>query len=274
MRVARCVGLAALAACGIDVQGTRPDAPDASVDGGAPWDGATPQDDASAPSRGPIVAYTFTEGAGARTADVSGVEPAAPLEIESPGGGGFAWNADGLELSGALARSTGAQKVYDACTASGAITVEAWLTPATATQGGPARAFTYSSGDVDARNFTIGVGSDSGGTPGSRYLLRFGTTTQVNFEVASGTQAVKTALQHVVGAFARGASRLWVDGTSRADGRNGGDLKWRTDAVLAVGGEPGRTDRPFRGTLSYAAVFCRELDDAEVRARFAAGPPR
>jgi hypothetical protein len=269
------VCLVTLAACGIDVHGTLPDDSGAGIDGGEPArDGATARPDAGAPGRGPIAAYTFLEGNGARAGDVSGVEPAAPLEIENPAAGGFAWTPEGLELSGALARSGPAQKVHGACTASGAITIEAWLTPSVAAQGGPARVFTYSTGDVNQRNFTIGIGSTNSQAPASRYLVRFGTTNNVNFEIASEAQAVTTTRQHVVGTFAGGMIRVWVDGTSRAESGGGGTLQWRTDAILAVGGEPGRTDRAFRGALSYAAVFCRELDATEIAARFAAGPPR
>ena len=62
-----------------------------------------------------------------------------------------------------------ASKVYDACLASDAITIEAWVQPSAGDQSGPARIASFSI-DTGARNFTLGQS-------GNDYDVRLRTTT-------------------------------------------------------------------------------------------------
>jgi hypothetical protein len=68
-----------------------------------------------------------------------------------------------------IASAGPATKVIDAVRQSGSLTVEAWIEPANATQGGPARIVTLSR-DPGQRNFTLGQGA-------AAYEMRFRTAT-------------------------------------------------------------------------------------------------
>ena len=105
---------------------------------------------------GTLVLYTFSEHAGDTVRDVSGVGEALDLKISDPSA--VSWAKDqGLEVRApVLIASPGpAGKVTAAVMRSGALTIEAWVTPADDAQTGPARIVTLSR-DALWRSFTLG----------------------------------------------------------------------------------------------------------------------
>ncbi len=112
--------------------------------------------------------YAFDEGDGAVVHDDSGQEPGLDLHIEDMEA--VSWLEDGLQVhdSTLVATERAAERLTEAVQASGAFTLEAWITPAETVQTGPARIVTLSA-DHDTRNFTLGQTDNA-------YEMRFRTT--------------------------------------------------------------------------------------------------
>ncbi len=260
-------------------QDAQPDAAkDASADASAdaPADVGADVTDANGEDTGPpervtqdlIALYTFDEGTGNKVMDVSGVAPALNLTIEPA----FltTWHPGYLEIKGnSLAASPGAAtKIYDACTASKEITVEAWVAPATTGQQGPARIVTMS-GDTSTRNFTLAQDND-------QYFMRLRTTnTDSNGEPPTLTLpgTLTTNLTHVV--FTRAAdgfTTIYIDGSiqgnSKVDGTFG---PWNDTFRFGLANEMTK-DRTWLGSLHLVAVYSRALTMSEAQQNFAAGP--
>jgi hypothetical protein len=116
---------------------------------------------AGARPEGTLVLYTFAESAGDTVRDVSGAGDPLELKIADPQA--VTWTKGGglTVRSPVLIASAGpAGKVTAAVTQSGAITIEAWVTPTDVAQTGPARIVTLSR-DPGWRNFTLGQQADA-----------------------------------------------------------------------------------------------------------------
>jgi hypothetical protein len=130
----------------------------------------TPASAARAP--GAVVLYEFTEEGGSTVNDTG---TGAPLNLTIANPANVTWQTGrGLTVDSRtiIASSGPATKVHDAITASGAMTVEAWVTPANTSQSGPARIVTMST-NSNNRNFTLGQSGDT-------YGQRVRTTTTGN----------------------------------------------------------------------------------------------
>jgi hypothetical protein len=112
--------------------------------------------------------YRFDAGEGSVVRDVSGVAPALDLRMPDPAA--TAWIEDGLHVrrSVLIATAIPAERLTAAIRASNAFTLEAWITPDTVDQAGPARIVTLSA-DHGHRNFTLGQENRG-------YEMRFRTT--------------------------------------------------------------------------------------------------
>jgi hypothetical protein len=223
-----------------------------------------------------IVWYRFDEGRGATVHDVSGFGEPLDLTVHDPDavrwldGGGLM-----LEEPSLLSSDRAGRKIFEACRATGEITVEAWITPALAEQKGPARIVSLSA-DYSRRDFTLGHGRDRDLSASSdAYVARLRTTeTNDNGEPATETPA-GTALAertHLVFTHsAAGRSRIYVNGVCRADREVGGDFSaWNADYRLLLGNEL-INDRAWLGTYQLVAIYDRALVEAEVQRNFAAG---
>ncbi|MGB5350295.1 MAG: LamG domain-containing protein [Polyangiales bacterium] len=219
---------------------------------------------------GLILFYAFDEGSGSTVTDQSDVLPKHDLTIANPRN--VAWSTDHLSINTATAlSSTGAAtKVVARAQASGELTVEAWITPADATQGGPARIISMST-DPWVRNFMLGQES-------STYAARFRADGEQDWDngsptifTATGTASV--ALTHVVHTHsASGAEVLYVNGVENETfTRMGGLSQWDATYPIIVANE-GTNDRAWLGELHLIAVYDRALDAAEVEQNFTAGP--
>lgn len=117
----------------------------------------------------PLVLYTFEEGKGSVVRDVAGKGEPLHLAIEKPDA--VEWLADGglrVKAAALIASEWPARRVTEAIQRSQAFALEAWVSPANTTQGGPARIVTLSK-DPSNRSFTLGQAAGA-------YEVRFRTT--------------------------------------------------------------------------------------------------
>ena len=220
---------------------------------------------------GLLVLYRFDEGNGDTVFDQSGVDPAVDLTVQ-PEGASPAWAADGLAFTGGgIAKALGsATKVRTGCQATGEITVEAWVTPTSLDQDGPARIATLSI-DITARSFTLGQGLDSLGS--ASWVARLRTATSlINGTPGFYAPPVTTDTTHVL--FSRapdGTLQVWADGElALTDVRDGDFSVWPDTDQLAVGNEIDLL-RPYLGVVHLVAIYDRALLPDEVAQNFAAG---
>lgn len=213
------------------------------------------------------VLYTFAEGAGDVVQDVSG--SGDPLNLSIADMHAVTWSDTGLEIakSTIIAAGDPPARLIDAAQASNAVTIEAWITPANATQKGPARIVTLSSG-VLGRNFTLGQQED-------RFDVRFRTTSTNQSgqpSLTTAAEAAGPAPTHVVYTRdAQGRAVVYVDGTKSAELQVDGELSnWDRAFQLAVGNELSN-DRPWLGTLHLVAIYNRALSADDVQRNRAAG---
>lgn len=216
--------------------------------------------------------YRFTEGTGSVVRDLSGV--GTPLDLNVSNAGRVKWVEGGLAVTGStlIASPGAATKIINAVRSSGAITVEAWVKPASTNQNGPARIATLSK-DLYSRNFTLGQGVYGGSSAVYDMRLRSSTTNQngtPSLNTPHGT--LSTQLTHVVYTRdASGTARLYIDGQQRAGTLVGGNLSnWDTTARLCLGNEL-TGDRPWLGEFHLIAIYSRALTQDEVHQNFWAG---
>lgn len=223
---------------------------------------------------GLLALYEFDDGGGGNVADTSGAGEPLDLIVADPGA--VAWTGGSLELqTPTILRSAGpATKIIEAAAAANEVTVEAWVTPASTTQSGPARVVSVSDGIGD-RNVTLGQGGPEG-TPGDHWVGRLRTTeTSANGlpSVATPVGTATAALTHVIYTRdASGAVSLYVDGVVQANGTVAGDLSsWDPSYGLLIGDEVGG-GRHWLGSLHLVAVYGRALSPAEVDINLRVGP--
>lgn len=206
--------------------------------------------------------YTFEEGDGNIVRDVSPYRRGTDLEIAKPSA--VEWTSEGLRIkeSTILATSRSPEGLFDVVRGTGAVTLEAWVTPDNKSQTGPARILTFSN-NISNRNFTLGQEKD-------RYDVRLrssGTDNNGIPGVVSKKPSVETRPTHVV--YTRevsGDTKLFVDGQLVSEEKRGSDLNnWVRGFRLAVGNEL-TGDRPWLGTLHLIAIYSRALSTAEVEA--------
>ncbi len=210
-----------------------------------------------------VALYRFDEGDGDVVRDRSEAGEPLDLKIDRPTAVG--WVGGGLTVYGSTSIATAQppRRLTAAIKSSQELTVEAWLTPANATQGGPARIVTLSSG-TSQRNFTLGQDGDRFDA-----RLRAARTDNNGLPAQSGPSgAAGPQLTHVVFTKdAEGQARLFVNGEQQASASVGGDLsKWDDRYLLALANESTQ-DRPWRGTYHLVAIYSRALSVEEIRSQ-------
>jgi hypothetical protein len=212
--------------------------------------------------------YTFAEGSGETVRDVSGAGEPLHLRISSPHA--VRWSDAGLEVTSQalIAADAPPARLTEAIRSSGAVTLEAWVTPAAGTQTGPARIVTLSGG-ISERNFTLGQSGDG-------FMTRLRTTaTSANGEPALESRPGTAGARQVHVVYSRDASGtavIYIDGRESRRLEIGGDLsRWDGKFRLALANELSK-DRAWLGTFHLVAVFDRALAPEEVERNHAAGP--
>lgn len=175
------------------------------------------------------------------------------------------WREDGLHVRQptVIATASPPGRLIEAIRRTGELSIEAWITPASLSQVGPARIVSISSGPSQ-RNLTLGQ-------DGERFDARLrAATTNANGvpSLASPAAVVEQRPMHVVFTKeASGATRLFVDGELQGSGHVGAELaSWDAGFPLLLANEPSG-DRPWLGTYHALAIYDRTLDAKEIRGR-------
>ncbi len=218
-----------------------------------------------------VALYAFLAGVGSTIYDLSGVSPVLDLEIATPGL--VRWRDNGgvnLEPGARIVSSEHATKIAVACKASNAITVEAWLKPAVASQKGPAQVVSMSV-DQHLRNFAFGQDGDA-------WTFRLRTTnTGGSGEpfLSTGAGVVQPALAHVV--YVRNASghaRFIVNGESEGAEEIEGDLSNWEDTFHLVLANEFMVEHPWQGSLYLVAIYNEVLPLEDVDKNLQVGVPK
>jgi len=157
-------------------------------------------------------------------------------------------------------------KISDMVRIAGEITLEAWVKPANAEQGGPAIIFAMSNGR-DERNFSVGQ-------EGDRFLVRFRTLQTATdgspgLETAAGTARAEQT--HLVYTRDRsGRTRIFLNGKPAAEQNTAGGVSDWEKAHLTLGKES-KTGGQWLGTYYLLAVYGRDLSASEVERNYRAG---
>lgn len=215
---------------------------------------------------GLLALYTLGEGGGEVLRDTAGA--GQPLPLRLAGQSGARWDAEGLMTVGSarIASAGAAKQLTAALKATGALTIEAWVTPTDAIQTGPARVVSLSA-DPLRRNVTLG--QEAG-----KWEVRLRTTkTSANgmpgLLTPGGVKSGRAV--HLAFTFAAGRTRLYLDGKEVASAQPGGDLSnWDDNFPLLLGNEA-TGDRPWRGVFHRVAIYGRALSAEEVRRNHTAG---
>ena len=213
--------------------------------------------------------YHFANGAGSLVSDVSAVGTALDLTIQDTTNtqwlqcGGLA-----VEQSTLISAAVTPSKIIDAVKTSNAISIEAWVIPASEQQDGPARIVTLSDG-ASNRNFTLGQKL-------LEYEVRLRTTSTSNngtnpSTVTQGNQ-VATQLTHVL--YTRdvsGQATIYVNGIPVGSAIIPSSTSaWNANYAFGLANEFG-TDRTWLGEYYLVAIYDKALSATEVQQNFTAG---
>ena len=228
-------------------------------------------------TNGIVVLYEFDDGSGSTVADTSGNGTPLNLTIETLGSVTWQSGALRIDVETIVESSVTPNKVYtDVIGGSpNGITIEAWIKPANATQGGPSRIVTHSL-STSNRNFTLAQAA-------TEYDTRLRTSdvltssNGIPSQATSGS-AVATSTQHVVYTYnsTTGARKTCVDGVVNASDTaigTGDFSNWNSAYKFALANEilkPGV--REWLGTYYLVAVYDRALSGTEVTQNFNIGP--
>lgn len=215
-----------------------------------------------------IAFYQFKTGEGAIAYDTSGVEPAADLSLQ----GDISWITGwGIQINSgrAQALTSSSAKLAQLISATGEMTVEAWLVPANVTQQGPAAIVSYAGSNTE-RNFTLGQSQYN-----YDFLLRTAATDfagQPALSTPDAAQLLQATLQHVViTQDPANGRRIYINGedsgvTDTADAiRN-----WDNSYALIIGNEA-NGDRQWRGSVRLLAIHNRALNAEQIKQNYDVG---
>lgn len=148
------------------------------------------------------------------------------------------------------------------------LTIEVWLSSATANQGGPARIVSYSLNPGE-RNFTLGQ-------QGNDLIMRLRTTRTNDNGMRPSLKVtnlfVPETMQHIVVTYDFVEQRVYIDGRLRVAAAipQGTFETWDPSYFLVFGNEFSG-NRPWSGTIAYAAVYDFPLPEKDVVAKYKAG---
>ena len=211
--------------------------------------------------------YPFTEGGGTTAAD-GNPHGHAPLDL-SWSGGGVSWlsgrNGVAVTSSSVLRSTVPADRIKQAVSGSGELTVELWATPASLSQRGPSRMLSFSK-DPTRRAFTLGQADGA-----LDFRLRTTATSGNGIPSTSAAGAMVTREAQYVATFSGGTVTLYRDGQVVGTGSPGGAAtNWEDGNVLVLANEA-TGDRAWLGQIYLAAVYGCALTPAQVQKNFEAG---
>jgi len=221
-------------------------------------------------TNGLVALYDFSTGSGNTVRDISGV--GTPLDLNIMDTNRITWlpGTNGVEfVSGgsAIKSPSAATKIHSALSATNRLTLEAWITPANLTQGGPARIVTTSDGTSTSQvNLHLGQ-SGSGGD----FRLRT-TGNAFSWLNVPGVFPNATTSRHVVITYDGAAQRMFVDGLLQGTTKalSGDFANWDASYQLVLGNEA-TLNRSWQGKIFLVAIYDRVLTGQEIQQNFEAG---
>ncbi|WP_235605340.1 LamG domain-containing protein [Rheinheimera salexigens] len=215
-----------------------------------------------------IAFYQFKTGEGSIAYDTSGVEPAANLTMQ----GDIDWITGwGIKINQGRAQAStqSSKKLSQLMTATGEMSVEAWLIPANVSQMGPAAIVSYA-GSATERNFTLGQSLYN-----YDFLLRRGASGADGlpaFSTADADELLQASLQHVVITHdpVKG-QRIYVNGAdSGVSAAPEAIRNWDDSYALMVGNEA-NGNRQWQGSVRMLALHNKALTAEQIGQNYAVG---
>ena len=288
--VAALVTAFAAAACSFSSDGVARDATrnDATSLDGRRSDGpigdarsdAAPVDAAPRRTRlGLVLRYDFNEAGGATVVqDTSGVEPQRNLQVIASINQAPIFDGESLTTTGStalideVANLSAGAKIVDACML-GTITIEAWITQDTGSIASGRIITLTKSDDVNANNFLVGSFTGSAATAAA--VLRTSATTTAGLTLGLANGIVAATPQLMVARYNGTELKLQtlIGPTTDAGDAvatvplTGTFANWNRSYKMVLLNSPEYSNssfRPWRGTISSLAVYCRSLSDTEV----------
>lgn len=211
---------------------------------------------------GLLALYTFDEEAGPIVGDLSLSDQ--PLDLVVPTPEAVTWAEGQITLDSATRMYTmvAATRIIEACQATDAFTLEAWIRPATLSHSGPANIVSLSYSE-SSRNLL---------------LVQEGAQYTATARISGATATVSTSgatldLQHIaVTRSSDGITTMYIDGVPVASETQAGSLAtWNPGYYLCVGNDY-LGSNSWTGTLQMVALYNRALTSQDVAENFAAGP--
>ena len=215
-----------------------------------------------------IAFYQFKTGQGAIAYDTSGVEPAANLTMQ----GDIEWITGwGIKINQGRAQAStqSSKKISQLISATGEMSVEAWLIPANISQMGPAAIVSYA-GSATERNFTLGQSQYN-----YDFLLRQGTTAADGLpalSTADGDELLQASLQHVViTQDPVNGQRIYVNGNDAGVNSVPQPIRnWDPSYALMLGNEA-NGNRQWQGSVRLLALHNKALTAAQIKQNYEVG---
>ncbi|WP_240223034.1 LamG domain-containing protein [Rheinheimera hassiensis] len=215
-----------------------------------------------------IAFYQFKAGSGAIAYDTSGVEPAANLSLQGDIGWVTGW---GIQINSGRAQAStqNSNKLARLISATGEMTVEAWVVPANVTQQGPAAIVSYA-GSSTERNFTLGQTQYN-----YNFLLRSAATDFAGLpalSTADADQLLQATLQHVVlTQDPVNGRRIYINGQDSAVRDTAEAIRNWDDSYALIVGNEANGNRQWQGTMRLLAIHNKALTAAQIQQNYTVG---
>jgi hypothetical protein len=215
---------------------------------------------------GLIGIWELDDAPGTTVVDTSDLVPTVPLTVSS---GMVTFSSGMMTVAGAAVISSAPKPHLDRdAMNAGAVTLEAWVSPATGAQGAPGQPAVVSglSASIVSRN--IALLQD-----GKRWVGRVRTTTDANGgpDLTSSNDIVAGNMTHLVVVADATRRILYVNGQPDfVDQAPGPLLGWDQSYKMVLGNESSG-NRPWMGTFALVAMYARALTAAEVQTNYLAG---
>ncbi|MEM6996896.1 MAG: LamG domain-containing protein, partial [Myxococcota bacterium] len=190
----------------------------------------------------------------------------------------YAWSGEGLTIAGEIQSATtalrSAEPVFerlDACRDNDAVTVEAWVTPASPVLGdAPGIVVLGGTAQNDSWDFGLLQGRRSEWVS-EGYSAWIGT--EDGQHELWMDEEVLLRLTHLVLVRSGTTTTLYIDGEVALEAEHPGSLEegWSRNNVLALAAHSGWDQRNWNGTLHLVAIYCEALTLEQVGENLAAG---
>ncbi len=215
-----------------------------------------------------IAFYQFKTGNGVIAYDTSGVEPAANLSLQ----GNINWVTGwGIQINSGRGQAStqNSAKLAQLISATGEMTIEAWVVPANVVQEGPAAIVSYA-GSTTERNFTLGQSQYN-----YDFLLRNASADFAGMPALStpdAAEVLQATLQHVVlTQDPVNGRRIYVNGLDTGVAEPAQPIRnWDSSYALIVGNEA-NGNRQWQGTMRMLAIHNKALTAAQIQQNYDVG---